>query len=432
MGLGRVSGCGRRCVAKRKRTTSGKAGMAPIAPIPTKPSRWPIHAIRRPSGRITRRRALRPRARFGSFPRFSTRTTLTCPPCCGWISTAGPIWWKPACCAGHGYIEIHRKARASCVATQVARGCLAVYNFRADPAVALSFRRRQHMNFSQILLLLSLSSATDVTEGPQASIVQTATPATQPVANDQLLLEMLKEREDCSTFLRLLDRSGLRAALASGRPMTVFVPTDQAFANLMPPYSVSVLPGGPAAVQRQLVAGHIAWHRFLFADLAGGLGLETLGGNRLFVRKQGDTCKVAGATAEPCDLMVGNVAVHIIDAVLLPPRWAGMKDEELLRRDAEFLARSKSGGLVHASDCPSAAALPPGSGTSRRPGSASDGLYVVGNESSDVAGDVASPGIVRPSTPGVTPKSPQPAANSGGSGGSKGKPPSCGCGISPA
>ncbi len=120
------------------------------------------------------------------------------------------------------------------------------------------------------------------------------------------------------TLLAAAEAAGLVEALKGDGPLTVFAPTDAAFAAL-PAGTVETLlkPENKDKLAGILKLHVIAGSKVLAADLTGkSTTAETLNGTVSIDGTNGVT--VNGAKVISADVMASNGVIHVIDAVLLP------------------------------------------------------------------------------------------------------------------
>ncbi|ESP01025.1 hypothetical protein LOTGIDRAFT_200505 [Lottia gigantea] len=120
-----------------------------------------------------------------------------------------------------------------------------------------------------------------------------------------------------STLVHALVAANLANALNGPGPFTVFAPTNQAFANL-PPGALIDLLKNPKKLAAVLLY-HVVDGTFYSAALSDGLKVQTKNGKNVTVSISGSNVKVNDANVIEADVTVTNGAVHVIDAVLLPP-----------------------------------------------------------------------------------------------------------------
>ena len=155
---------------------------------------------------------------------------------------------------------------------------------------------------------------------PAATPAAETTPATEPPADT--LLAALQSRPELSTLLAAVETAGLADGLAAPGALTVFAPTNDAFAAL-PQSAVDALLANPEALAA-LLRYHVARGRYTAADLR-IVQPATLDGRLLTIAPQGDSITVNGATVLAADVAAGNGLIHVVDRILLPPLAAGVR-----------------------------------------------------------------------------------------------------------
>lgn len=125
-----------------------------------------------------------------------------------------------------------------------------------------------------------------------------------------------------STLLAAADAAGLVGALKGDGPLTVFAPTDDAFAAL-PAGTVEtlLLPENKDALAGVLKLHVIAGSKVKSTDLAGQqITATTLNGDLAVDGTDGVVLTAPGSTATviAADVDASNGIIHVIDTVLLP------------------------------------------------------------------------------------------------------------------
>jgi uncharacterized surface protein with fasciclin (FAS1) repeats len=121
-----------------------------------------------------------------------------------------------------------------------------------------------------------------------------------------------------NTLIAAAQAAELVDALKGDGPLTVFAPTDAAFAAL-PEGTVENLlkPENQEQLQAVLLY-HVVSSKVMSTDLSGTANVETLQGATIeVVAANGVT--VNGANVVSADVAASNGVIHVIDAVLLPP-----------------------------------------------------------------------------------------------------------------
>ena len=120
------------------------------------------------------------------------------------------------------------------------------------------------------------------------------------------------------TLAAALTAAGLVETLKGDGPFTVFAPTDAAFAALPAGTVESLLEPANrdkllSILRYHVVAGRVTADKVMGMDRA-----ETVQGESVAIRVDGDRVMVDGATVVKADVMAGNGVIHVVDAVLMP------------------------------------------------------------------------------------------------------------------
>src|SRR5690606_36974246 len=190
--------------------------------------------------------------------------------------------------------------------------------------------------------LLTAAAAAALLAAP-AALAQTApqTPPAQPApqepeaqapaASEQgTVIDVLRARGEFTTLLSALDRAGLTETLASRPAISIFAPTDAAFAALPAEERERLLDPANAEELRERLLYHV-----IVADVASGQIEGTRGGVQTAAQSEaqldgtGDALKVDAATVVQADIGAANGAIFAIDRLLDPERsLAAMGDSE--------------------------------------------------------------------------------------------------------
>ncbi len=124
-----------------------------------------------------------------------------------------------------------------------------------------------------------------------------------------------------TTLVTAVTEADLVDTLNSAEALTVFAPTDCAFAALDPATLEAAL-ADPTGLLTTVLGFHVvAGEQLAAADLTDGQELETFTGEILTVSVDGDTVSLndGGATVLVPDIQTANATVHLIDNVMIPP-----------------------------------------------------------------------------------------------------------------
>jgi len=163
---------------------------------------------------------------------------------------------------------------------------------------------------------------------PQQQPAPAATPA--PAAQPNNVIDVLQAQGNFTTLLSALDQAQLTETLRTRPAITIFAPTDEAFAALPEADRTRLLDPANAQELRSLLLYHV-----IVADVSSSQienargGVETAARSQVLLDGTGDAIKVDSATVTRADVDASNGAVFIIDKVLNPAQsQAAMGDEE--------------------------------------------------------------------------------------------------------
>ena len=155
-----------------------------------------------------------------------------------------------------------------------------------------------------LLLALVAAFAAPVSAAPSAAptknIVQTAVAAGQ-----------------FKTLVSLVKKAGLVGALSGKGPLTVFAPTDAAFAKV-PKATLAALAADPMKLKAVLLY-HVVKGRVTAAQAEKLTSATTLEGQKLKLHVGGGSVFVNGARVVTPNVFATNGVIHVINAVLIPP-----------------------------------------------------------------------------------------------------------------
>lgn len=141
-------------------------------------------------------------------------------------------------------------------------------------------------------------------------------------AQAQNIVEVAQGAGQFKTLIAAAKAAGLDGALATGENLTVFAPTDEAFAAL-PAGTVETLL--KPENKDQLVAVltyHVLPRKLASTDLPGGTihvkTLKTSGDTTLSVTKNSSGVMIDNAKVVSADIAADNGVIHVVDKVLLP------------------------------------------------------------------------------------------------------------------
>jgi uncharacterized surface protein with fasciclin (FAS1) repeats len=173
--------------------------------------------------------------------------------------------------------------------------------------------------------LLAAVAAVALMSAPCAALAQSPAPSapsaapapTKPVVANGDTLQTLKLDPQFSTFVKAVDATNLGAVLKTPN-LTVFAPTDAAFAA-MPPAELNRLMADKAALQK-FVMHHLVNAPVPASKIKGTKGMWPAGSGDTKILLDGSdetALKADGATIVQPDVKTGSGTIHVVDRVLI-------------------------------------------------------------------------------------------------------------------
>jgi uncharacterized surface protein with fasciclin (FAS1) repeats len=133
------------------------------------------------------------------------------------------------------------------------------------------------------------------------------------------ILATLTASGQFTTLLKALDATNLSAVLKGAGPLTLFAPTDAAFAALPAGQLDSLLGASPPAALQKLLTYHLINAKVDATKIKGAKGpIPSVAGTPVYIDGSGDPPKVNDADIAQTDLVVTNGVIYPIDKVLSP------------------------------------------------------------------------------------------------------------------
>lgn len=139
-------------------------------------------------------------------------------------------------------------------------------------------------------------------------------------ADGGTIVDVATEAGDFTTLLAAAEAAGLVETLSGEGPLTVFAPTDEAFAAALESLGLTA----EELLASEDLAGILTYHvvegNVLAADVVAldGESVATVNGATVDITVDGDTVMVNDATVVTADVAASNGTIHVIDTVLLP------------------------------------------------------------------------------------------------------------------
>jgi uncharacterized surface protein with fasciclin (FAS1) repeats len=120
------------------------------------------------------------------------------------------------------------------------------------------------------------------------------------------------------TLIAAVQAAGLVDALKADGPLTVFAPTDEAFAKLPAGTVESLLEPQNIEQLQAILTLHVVSGQVMAAGVSDGLEAASLNGQTLNFTVNENGVRVGGANIVTTDVAASNGVIHVIDTVLIP------------------------------------------------------------------------------------------------------------------
>lgn len=135
------------------------------------------------------------------------------------------------------------------------------------------------------------------------------------------IVETAAKAGNFNKFIQAAEAAQILDTLKSPDSLTLFAPTDEAFAQL-PEGTLEALLKDISKLKK-IVTYHIAFGDVRSDDLAQIKEAETVEGSVLAIESTGGKFQVNNAKVLQTDILADNGVIHVIDAVLMPAMVAG-------------------------------------------------------------------------------------------------------------
>lgn len=125
------------------------------------------------------------------------------------------------------------------------------------------------------------------------------------------------------TLLAAAKAAGLVEVLAGDKPLTVFAPTDEAFAKLPAGTVESLLKAENKDKLAAILKFHVVPGRVFSNEVLSQKQLQTVQGGILTAAMENGAATINGAALVATDIDASNGVIHVIDSVMLPPAAPG-------------------------------------------------------------------------------------------------------------
>jgi transforming growth factor-beta-induced protein len=146
-----------------------------------------------------------------------------------------------------------------------------------------------------------------------------ATQVQAPMAQDDIVTLASKDSR-FKTLVAAVKAADLVDTLSGTGPFTVFAPTDQAFAKLPKGTLDTLLKPENKDQLKTILLYHVTSGTLMAADVVGKSFIDMASGQPALIQVNGKQVKINNANITATDVKASNGVIHVIDAVILPPK----------------------------------------------------------------------------------------------------------------
>jgi uncharacterized surface protein with fasciclin (FAS1) repeats len=148
--------------------------------------------------------------------------------------------------------------------------------------------------------------------GCAMSSKQMAEPAAMPAKD---IVDTAVAAGSFNTLVTAVKQAGLVDTLKGKGPLTVFAPTDAAFAKIPKDQLNAIL--ADKALLTKILTYHVVAGKVMAADVKPG-PVKTVQGSNMTVSMEGGNVMVDKAKVVKTDIAASNGVIHVIDSVIVP------------------------------------------------------------------------------------------------------------------
>lgn len=153
-----------------------------------------------------------------------------------------------------------------------------------------------------------------------------------------------------STLAKALETAGLVETLKGTGPFTVFAPTDAAFSALPKGTLDNLMKPGNEEALRNVLLYHVVEGKLMASDVASVRELTTVNGSSARISSSNGKVMIDKAEITETDIECSNGEIHVINAVILPPRGAANRPNttrnNTTKKDEPKKDESKTGTTI--------------------------------------------------------------------------------------
>ena len=146
------------------------------------------------------------------------------------------------------------------------------------------------------------------------------------VAAEKDIVDVAVEAGSFTTLVKAVQAAGLVGALKGEGPLTVFAPTDDAFAKVPAATLAALLKPENKEQLKAVLLYHVVSGKVMAADVVKLSEAKTLNGQSVKIMVKDGQVSVDGAHVATTDIAASNGVIHVIDTVILPKNLGKLSD----------------------------------------------------------------------------------------------------------
>ena len=151
-----------------------------------------------------------------------------------------------------------------------------------------------------------------------SATIAAAAPSKPATPSQKNIVQTAVAAGQFKTLVSLVKQAGLAGALSGRGPLTVFAPTDAAFAKV-PKATLAALAKNKAELKAVLLY-HVVKGKVTASQASMLTSATTLEGASLPIHVTNGNVYVGGAQMIKANVMASNGVIHVINKVLIPPK----------------------------------------------------------------------------------------------------------------
>ena len=146
------------------------------------------------------------------------------------------------------------------------------------------------------------------------------------VAAEKDIVDVAVEAGSFKTLVKAVQAAGLVDALKGDGPLTVFAPTDEAFAKVPAATLTALLKPENKEQLKAVLLYHVVSGKVMAADVVKLSEATTLNGESVKIMVKDGHVSIDNAHVATADVAASNGVIHVVDAVILPKNLGKLSD----------------------------------------------------------------------------------------------------------